>query len=98
MLIVDSLIMGGIRFVLDKIATAVDNEMNDEGSLKEELLAAQMQLELGEIDDDEFADIEAAVLARLREIRANRGEAALGMTPDDRVVGVDVSFGGPDED
>ena len=69
MIIVDSLLVGGLRFVLDKIATAVESEMNDERSLKEELLAAQMRLELGEIDDEEFAEIERDVLAMLREIR-----------------------------
>ena len=33
--ILDSLLVGGIRFVLDKVAAAVDQEMNDEGSLRE---------------------------------------------------------------
>jgi hypothetical protein len=99
--LLDSLLMGGIRFVLDKIASAVESEMNDEGSLKEELLAAQMRLELGEIDDDEFVDIEREVMARLREIRAARGEggAAIGV-PRDGVSGVEVrvetSFDAPD--
>jgi hypothetical protein len=96
-IIVDSLLIGGIRFVLDKVAAAVDSEMNDEGSLREELLAAQMQLELGEIDDEEFAEIEREVLARMREIRESREEGALGLPPDARVVGVDVTFEAPDE-
>jgi hypothetical protein len=98
MIILDSLILGGIRFVLDKVATAVDNEMNDEGGLREKLLAAQMQVELGEIDDDDFAAIEKDVMARLREIREARGEGSVGIPRDSRVVGVDVTFGGSDED
>jgi hypothetical protein len=96
--ILDSLLMGGIRFVLDKIATAVDGEMNDEGGLREQLLAAQMQLELGEIDDESFAEIESAVMARLREIREARGEGAVGVPRDARVVGAEISFDAPDED
>jgi hypothetical protein len=32
MLILDSLLIGGIKFVLDKVASAVDEEMNDETS------------------------------------------------------------------
>ena len=32
MIILDSLLIGGIRFVLDKVATAVNDEMNDEKS------------------------------------------------------------------
>ena len=49
MLIVDSLLVSGIRFVLDKVAAAVETEMNDDTALRERLLAAQMQLELGEM-------------------------------------------------
>jgi len=92
--ILDSLLVGGIRFVLDKLATVVDNEMNDEGSLREELLATQMRFELGEIDEDELAATETEIMARLREIRAEReggGASAAGS----RVVGVDVTFNDP---
>jgi hypothetical protein len=91
MFLVDSLLIGGLRFVLDKVATAVDSEMNDEGRLKEELLAAQMQYELGEIDDDEMAGIESGILARLREIREARGEETAGLRSGSRVVGIDVT-------
>ena len=68
MLIVDSLIISGVKFVLTRLAQAVEAEMYDESALREELLAAQMKLELGEIDDDEFAQVEEGVLAGLREI------------------------------
>ena len=54
MIILDSLLIGGLKFVFDKIATAVDEEMNDEGSLREELLAAQMRVELGEMERERF--------------------------------------------
>jgi len=46
-IILDSLLIGGIKFVLGKLAQAVEAEMNDEGRLREELLAAHMQMELG---------------------------------------------------
>ena len=76
MLIVDRMLVGGIRFVLGKVAAAVDAELNDDSRLREELLAAQMRLELGEIGDEEFRALEADLLARLREIRERqRGEA-----------------------
>jgi Gas vesicle protein G len=78
MLILDSLLVGGIRFVLDKVAAAVDQEMNDEGRLREELLAAQMRYELGEMSDEEFAEFEEDVLLRLREIREREREEAGG--------------------
>ena len=95
MIILDSLLMGGIRFVLDKVASAVDAEMNDEGSLKEELLAAQMQLELGEMDEEEFVELERGILARLREIRdAQRGEGSGAVSLGSGGFEVDVTFRG----
>jgi len=76
-LIVDSLIISGVKFVLTRLVEAVQAEMYDEGALREELLAATMKLELGEIDEEEYAQIEEAVLAGLREIgERKRGAAA----------------------
>ena len=95
MFIIDSLLVGGIRFVLDKVASAVDAEMNDEGSLKEELLAAQMQLELGEMDEEEFVELERDILARLREVRQEQATGAVSLS--DGGVTVDITFRG-DED
>jgi hypothetical protein len=71
-LIVDSLIISGIKFVLTRLAEAVEAEMYDETALREELLAAQMKLELGEITDEDFAAVEEQVLAGMREIRARK--------------------------
>jgi hypothetical protein len=94
MLILDSLLIGGIKFVLDKVASAVDEEMNDETSLREELLAAQMRVELGEMDEADFVELEREILARLREIRdAQRGESSGAMSLGGGFE-VDVSFWG----
>ena len=93
MLIVDRMIIGGVKFVLGKVAAAVDAELNDDSRLREELLAAQMRLELGEISEDEFAAFEADVLVRLREIRERQlGEAARPADPGEyTVTGVEAS-------
>ena len=69
MFILDSLLIGSLRFVLDKVVAAAEAEMHDDTALREQLLEAQMRLELGEITDDEFAEIERDVLARIREIK-----------------------------
>lgn len=98
MIVLDRLLFGGLRFVLDKVATAVDTELNDEGRLREDLLGAQMQHELGEIDEEEMAQIESDILERLREIRAARGEEVAGLRPGARVVGVDISVGGSEDE
>ena len=58
MIILDTLLVGGITFVLRRIAEAVDSQLDDADTLREELLAAQMRLELGEIGPDEFAAID----------------------------------------
>lgn len=76
MLIVDSLIIAGVKFVLTRVAEAVEAEMYDETALREELLAAQMRLELGEITDEEFTEIEEAVLQGMREIKERQKEAS----------------------
>jgi hypothetical protein len=73
MLILDRLLIGGIKFVLGKVAAAVDQELNDDTVLREQLLTAQMQLELGEMTQPEFDQFEADILLRLREIQERRG-------------------------
>ena len=97
MIILDTILWGGIRFVLGKIVDAVDAELNDEDRLREELLAAQMKVELGELSDAEFREIERVILQRLREIREER----MGAAPkpgEYKVTGVDASVTWTDED
>jgi hypothetical protein len=86
MFILDSLLIGSIRFVLEKVAAAAEAEMNDDTALREQLLEAQMQLELGEISDAEFADIERDILARIRDIKG-AGPGALTVSPHDKASG-----------
>ena len=93
MILLDTMLIGGIRFVLDKLASAVDAEMNNEERLREELLAAQMRLELGEMTDDEFAAFERGVLQRLREIQSRkRGEAPSEEPGRYTLAGVETTF------
>jgi hypothetical protein len=98
--ILDTILVGGLRFVFDKIAAAVDTELNDDTALREQLLAAQMRLELGEHTQAEFDELEADILARLREIRDRRqgGEAAALSPRDYKVTGIEASFSGDEHD
>ena len=89
MFILDSLLVGGLRFVFDKIATAVDNELQDDAVLREQLLDAQMRLELGELTREEFSEIERDLLARIRELKGDRG-GGLTLSPGDRISGVEI--------
>ena len=90
------MLIGGIRFVLDKVAAAVDAELNDDTAIREHLLAAQMRAELGEITPEEFDATERDLLARLREIRERRqGTDAAALSPGDyTITGIDATFEG----
>jgi hypothetical protein len=90
-IILDRMLVGGIKFVLGKVAAAVEAELNDDSHLREELLAAQMRLELAEISEAEFAAFETDVLARLREIR-ERKQGGQPLNPGEyKVTGIEAS-------
>lgn len=77
MILLDSLLVGGLKFVLGKIVDAAEAERDDEALHKQDLLEAQMRLELGEIDEAEYAAREQEALAALREIQERkRGPSA----------------------
>ncbi len=89
MFILDTLLIGSLRFVLDKVVQAAEAEAQDDSALRDLLLEAQMRLELGEISDEEFTEIERDVIARMREIKGQR-QGAISMTPEDKITGVEV--------
>jgi Gas vesicle protein G len=90
-IILDTLLIGGIKFVLGKVAAAVEAEMNDDSAFREELLAAQMKLELGEITDEEFAETERQLLEAIREVRERRTGAQ--EDPGDlKITGIEASL------
>src|SRR5439155_23915539 len=72
MFLLDSLMINGISWTLKTVVTAAEAEMNDDTALREQLLAAEMQREMGEITDDDFAEIERDLLGRIREIKQRR--------------------------
>jgi gas vesicle protein GvpG len=100
MLIIDGLLISGIRFVLDKVAAAVDTELNDDTALREQLLAAQMRLELAEMTQEEFDELERDILARLRDIRDRRqGTGPATLSPQEyKVTGIEATFQDGHED
>ena len=59
----------GTKWTLDKIDRVVREELTDDTPIKEDLLALQMKLEVGEIDDDEYVRREAEIMKRFREVR-----------------------------
>lgn len=82
-----------LGWVLRTVTTAAEAEMNDDTALREQLLEAEMRREMGEISDEEFRELEADLLARIREIRARQeggagpittGAAPIETSPDSR--------------
>jgi hypothetical protein len=89
-IILDTLLLGGIKFVLGKIAAAVDAELSDDTALKEELLEAQMRLEMGELSEQEFARIEREILDAIRVVR-ERMRGAEDETGELRITGIEAT-------
>ena len=71
--------VAGIRWSLRKVAQVVDEELTDDSVIKQELMELQMQLELGDIDDEEYVRREAELMVRLREVRAWRERLGKGV-------------------
>jgi hypothetical protein len=74
--------MAGMKFVFQQIADMADQELNDEGSVRDQLLLLQVQLEEGDIEEDEFAEREAELFARMREIKARKRAEAEAAPPE----------------
>ena len=73
--------VAGIRWSLGKVQNVVEEELTDDAPVKQALMELQMQLELGDITDDEYVEREAVLMAQLREVRAWRerlGKATSG--------------------
>jgi Gas vesicle protein G len=91
MFLLDSLLINGIQFVLDKVATVADQELNDPERQRERLLEAQLKLESGDIDEAEFAEIEADVFARIREIKGRTQPQDVIVDDEHRIAAVDIT-------
>jgi hypothetical protein len=68
------------EFSLNKVQGVVREELTDDTRIKAELMELQLQLELGDIDDDEYVAQEALLMQQLREIREWREEFGMGVS------------------
>ena len=87
MFILDSLFVGGLRFVIEKIADVAEREMYDPERWRAMLLESQLAYENGEITEAELAVREREILARLRELHPDSSGVVLS-TED--LEGIDV--------
>ena len=70
--------VAGTEWTLGKVQKIVEEQLVDDTPIKQEFMELQMQLELGDIDDEEYVRREAVIMQRLREVREWRER--LGMS------------------
>jgi hypothetical protein len=81
--------MFGLRFILDKLAHVVDEQMNDEDVVRQQLMEAQMRFEAGELSAEELAEAERELMPRLRasaepiELAGARAEVEVSIEGDE---------------
>ena len=68
------------EFSLEKVNGVVREQLTDDQPIKEELLELQLLLESGEIDDDEYVEREARLMAALRDVRHWREQFGMGIS------------------
>jgi hypothetical protein len=64
--------IAGTKWSMNQVMKVVEEELTDDTVVKQDFMALQIKLELGEITDEEYVEEEAAIMARLREVRAWR--------------------------
>jgi hypothetical protein len=72
MLIIDDILLSplkGLVFLGKKIQELVNEEMSDEGRIKEMLMELQLKFEMDEIDEEEYDKREEELLKILEKIR-----------------------------
>jgi hypothetical protein len=68
--------MSGFRFILTQVAEMAERELHDEDRIREDLLLLQVRLDEGEITEEEYLDLEAEIMVRLRAAREFRERRA----------------------
>jgi hypothetical protein len=59
----------GTVWLAERLAEEAARELDDERSIQRQLIELQMSYDLGEIDDEEYAEAEADLLERLARAR-----------------------------
>jgi hypothetical protein len=75
MFLIDDILLAplkGVIFIGKKINEVIENEMSDEGAIKERLMGLQLKFEMDEIDEEEYDRREDELLKMLEDIRAEK--------------------------
>ncbi|MBR9990789.1 MAG: gas vesicle protein GvpG [Gemmatimonadetes bacterium] len=68
------------EFSMNKVQGVVREELTDDTRIKSELMELQLKLELGDIDDDQYIQMEAELMLQFREIRQWREQFGMGLS------------------
>ena len=61
--------VAGIRWTLGQVQRVAEQELTDDTRIKNDLMELQLRLELGDIDEVEYAQAEAVLMQQLRDVR-----------------------------
>jgi len=81
MLLIDDLLLApfsGFNFIMRTLLKVAEEQWTDDAPLKEQLLALQLELESGEVTEEQYLEAEAAILKGIREIQRRKIELAGG--------------------
>ncbi len=79
MLLIDDLLLlpiSGFKFVFRTLQKVAEEQYTDDAPVKERLLELQLQLEAGDISEEEYVAEEAVIMRELREIEKRKRERA----------------------
>jgi hypothetical protein len=85
MLFIDDLLLApitGFKFIMRTVQRIAEEQYTDDAPVKERLLELQVQLESGEITEEEYVAREGEILRQLREIENRKRELA-GVPPEE---------------
>lgn len=77
MFLIDDILLSPVKLVVwlgKKINEVADEELSDEGRIKEKLMQLQLRFEIDEIREEEYNKQEEELLARLQAIRKAKEE------------------------
>jgi Gas vesicle protein G len=81
MLLIDDLLLApfsGFNFIMRTLLKVAEEQWTDDAPLKEQLLELQVQLESGDLTEEQYLEAEAAILREIREVQRRKIELAGG--------------------
>jgi len=81
MLLIDDLLLApfsGFNFIMRTLRKVAEEQWTDDTPLKEQLLLLQVQLDNGELTEEQYLEAEGAILKQIREVQRRKIELAGG--------------------